>query len=113
MKHHPTRVCALPQRPLTCVTVLPPLQPPPHAANGNPSFNGTAPTNGSAPSITANGSSGNHSDSNSDSGSGSRSGSEGCVLILSASAAQLDFWRLPPPTPSDEVTLHEDSFHER
>lgn len=108
MKHHPTRVCALPQQPLTCVTVLPTLHLPPHAANGNSSANGTAATNGRTPgssNSTANGSPGSHSDSSSDGGSGN----QGCVLILSASAAQLDLWRLPPPTPADEVTPDEDS----
>lgn len=67
MQHHPTRVCAIPERPLTALATLPPLQHPHHppgAMNGLPTTSG--------------------------------SGGSGCVLILSASAAQLDLWRLPP-----------------
>lgn len=110
MKHHPTRVCALPQRPITCIAVLPPPQRsalPASAAtsNGRPTANGTA------RGAVANGTLGSHSDSDSDSGTAGEAAEEG-VLILSASAARLDFWRLPSPSAIDQETaVHSEPIH--
>ena len=75
MLHHPTRVCAIPERPLTALATLQPQpqQHPPGAVNGFAHANG--------------------------------GGGGGCVLILSATAERLDLWRLPPAHTGPHVSL--------